>query len=81
MTATHRRHVWVVQVVGTRMRDQRAVVCVQLVRLTWTLMRPHRALCAHRATTLVLARRRALHVQLVRMTMMMMRALHVCRAV
>ena len=80
MIATRRRRVWVVRVVGTRLRDQRAVICVQLVRLTWTLMPRHRALFAHRGTTLVLARPLVHHVQLVSMMMTRMRAQHVCRA-
>ena len=80
-TGMRRRHVQVVRVVGTQVLDLRAVICVQLVRLTRTLMPRLRALCAHRATTAAPARRRALLVRLGSMTMTRMRAQRVYPAV
>ena len=77
----HRPHVRVVRVVGTRVLDLRTVICVQLAKSTRTLMPRHHALCAHRVITVVLARRRALLVRLVSMTMTGMRVQHVCPAV
>ena len=65
----------------THLLMRQAVRPVSLAGLTRTLMPRHHALCAHRVITVVLARRRALLVRLVSMTMTGMRLQHVCPAV
>ena len=75
-TAMPRRRVRAVRVVGMRVQGLQTVLCVQLVRLTWTLMPRLCAVYAHRDTMLVLARHRALLVRLVSTTTMRTRAQH-----
>ena len=77
VTSTRRHHVRGVQVVGMRVSGLQTVHCVQLARLTWTLMPRPCALYAHLVTIVLLVRHHALLVRLVSMTTIRMRAQHV----